>query len=66
METFSFFQYIRNFYTADPADCPGSKPFGSSSGSVSQRVFEFLEEPEEDQTVENAADIKKLSGNVEF
>ena len=37
-----------------------------SSAAASERVFEFLEEPEEDQTVENAADITKLSGNVEF
>ena len=37
-----------------------------SSAAAAERVFEFLEEEEEDQTVEQPADIAQLSGNVEF
>lgn len=61
----SFFQYIRNF-TQPIQQIAQVVNLLQSSAAASERVFEFLEEPEEDQTVENAADITKLSGNVEF
>ena len=57
----SFFQYIRNF-----TQIAQVVNLLQSSAAASERVFEFLEEPEEDQTVEDPADITKLSGNVEF
>lgn len=37
-----------------------------STAAASERVFEFLEEPEEDQTVENAVSVEGLEGSVEF
>lgn len=61
----SFFQYIRNF-TQPIQQIAQVVNLLQSSAAASERVFEFLEELEEDQTVENAADITKLSGNVEF
>ena len=61
----SFFQYIRNF-TQPIQQIAQVVNLLQSSAAASERVFEFLEEPEEDQTVENPADITKLSGNVEF
>ncbi len=61
----SFFQYIRNF-TQPIQQIARVVNLLQSSAAASERVFEFLEEPEEDQTVENPADITKLSGNVEF
>ena len=36
-----------------------------SSAAAAERVFEFLDEEEEDQTVENPVDIHNLDGNVE-
>ena len=61
----SFFQYIRNF-TQPIQQIAQVVNLLQSSAAASERVFEFLEEPEEDQTVEDPADITKLSGNVEF
>lgn len=61
----SFFQYIRNF-TQPIQQIAQVVNLLQSSAAASERVFEFLEEPEEDQTVENPADITELSGNVEF
>ena len=61
----SFFQYIRNF-TQPIQQIAQVVNLLQSSAAASERVFEFLEEPEEEQTVENPADITKLSGNVEF
>ena len=37
-----------------------------STAAASERVFEFLEGPEEDQTVENPVSVENLQGNVEF
>ncbi len=37
-----------------------------STAAASERVFEFLEEKEEDQTAENPVSVDKLQGNVEF
>lgn len=37
-----------------------------STAAASERVFEFLEEKEEDQTVEHPVSVENLKGNVEF
>ena len=61
----SFFQYIRNF-TQPIQQIAQVSNMLQSSAAAAERVFEFLEEEEEDQTVEQPADITQLSGNVEF
>lgn len=61
----SFFQYIRNF-TQPIQQIAQVTNLLQSSAAASERVFEFLEEPEEDQEVENPVDITGLSGNVQF
>ena len=37
-----------------------------STAAASERVFEFLEEEEEDQTVPNPVSVEGLEGNVTF
>ncbi len=61
----SFFQYIRNF-TQPIQQIAQVTNMLQSSAAAAERVFEFLEEEEEDQTVENPTDITNLAGNVEF
>lgn len=61
----SFFQYIRNF-TQPIQQIAQVTNLLQSSAAASERVFEFLEEPEEDQKVENPVDISGLSGDVKF
>ena len=61
----SFFQYIRNF-TQPIQQIAQVTNLLQSSAAASERVFEFLEEPEEEQTVVNPVDITGLTGNVEF
>lgn len=61
----SFFQYIRNF-TQPIQQIAQVTNLLQASAAASERVFEFLEEPEEVQNVENPADITNLRGNVEF
>ena len=61
----SFFQYIRNF-TQPIQQIAQVTNLLQSSAAASERVFEFLEEPEEEQTVQTSADIDTLSGNVQF
>lgn len=61
----SFFQYIRNF-TQPIQQIAQVTNLLQSSAAASERVFEFLEEPEEDQHVENPVDIAGLSGDVQF
>ena len=61
----SFFQYIRNF-TQPIQQIAQVTNLLQSTAAASERVFEFLEEEEEDQTVENPADITKLDGSVQF
>jgi ATP-binding cassette subfamily B protein len=34
--------------------------------AAAERIFEFLEEKEEEQTIENSIDVSKIVGNVEF
>ena len=61
----SFFQYIRNF-TQPIQQIAQVSNMLQSSAAAAERVFEFLEEPEEDQTVENPVSIQGLEGNVQF
>ncbi len=61
----AFIQYVKNF----------SQPIQQiaqvinmvqSMTAASERVFAFLEEEEENQTVENPADVTKVTGRVDF
>ena len=61
----SFFQYIRNF-TQPIQQIAQVTNLLQSSAAASERVFEFLDEEEEETTKENAVSIDGLSGNVEF
>lgn len=61
----SFFQYIRNF-TQPIQQIAQVTNMLRSAAAASERVFEFLDEEEEDQTVENAVSIEGLRGNVQF
>ncbi|MDD3402545.1 MAG: ABC transporter ATP-binding protein [Hespellia sp.] len=61
----SFTQYVRNF-TQPIQQVAQVANMLQSTAAASERVFEFLGEPEEDQTVENPVSIEGLQGNVEF
>ena len=61
----SFFQYIRNF-TQPIQQIAQVTNLLQSSAAASERVFEFLEEPEESQNETSPADIEKLTGDVQF
>lgn len=61
----SFFQYIRNF-TQPIQQIAQVTNMLQSAAAASERVFEFLEEDEEDQTAEHPTSIEGLSGNVTF
>ena len=61
----SFFEYTRNFTQPVQQIAPVSNMLQMSAASA-ERVFEFLNEEEEDQTVENPVDITNLEGNVTF
>lgn len=60
----AFFQYIRNF-TQPIQQIAQVTNMLQSSAAAAERVFEFLDEEEEDQTVENPVDITNIEGNVE-
>ena len=61
----SFFQYIRNF-TQPIQQIAQVTNLLQSSAAASERVFEFLEEPEEELQPENPDSIEELEGNVQF
>ena len=61
----SFFQYIRNF-TQPIQQIAQVTNMLQSSAAASERIFEFLEEEEEDQMVEHPVDNTQLKGDVEF
>ncbi len=61
----SFFQYIRNF-TQPITQVAQVTNMLQSAAAAAERVFEFLDEEEEEQTCEHPADISRLNGNVEF
>ena len=60
----AFFQYIRNF-TQPIQQIAQVTNMLQSSAAAAERVFEFLDEEEEDQIVENPVDITTIEGNVE-
>ena len=60
----AFFQYIRNF-TQPIQQIAQVTNLLQSSAAAAERVFEFLDEEEEDQTVEHPVDISTVEGNVE-
>ena len=61
----SFFQYIRNF-TQPIQQIAQVSNMLQMSAAASERVFEFLEEEEEVQTVEHPVSIEGKEGNVTF
>ncbi len=61
----SFFQYIRNF-TQPIQQIAQVTNMLQSAAAASERVFEFLEEEEEDQKVDHPAATDGLNGNVTF
>jgi len=61
----SFFQYIRNF-TQPIQQIAQVTNMLQSTVAASERVFEFLEEDEEDLEAANPVSIKHVEGNVSF
>lgn len=61
----SFTQYVRNF-TQPIQQIAQVANMLQSTAAASERVFEFLEETEEDQTVPNPVSVEGLQGRVEF
>lgn len=61
----SFTQYIRNF-TQPIQQLAQVGNMLQSTAAAAERVFEFLEEEEEDQTVPNPVSVEGLAGNVEL
>ncbi len=61
----SFIQYVRSF-TQPIQQVAQVANMLQSTAAASERVFEFLEEKEEDQTVENPVCIDNLEGSVSF
>lgn len=61
----SFFQYIRNF-TQPIQQIAQVTNMLQSTAAASERVFEFLEEEEEDQIAPHPASTAELQGRVEF
>lgn len=61
----AFIQYVKQF-TQPIQEVAQVTTEVQSMAAAAERVFEFLEEEEEDQMVENAVDIGEIKGNVEF
>jgi len=61
----AFIQYVRSFNQPISQMAQISNQI-QSTAAAAERVFEFLNEEEEDQTVENAVSTTNLEGNVEF
>ena len=61
----SFIQYVRNF-TQPIQQVAQVANMLQSTAAASERVFEFLDEKEEDQFAENPVSVEGLKGNVEF
>ena len=61
----AFIQYVRNF-TQPITQLAQVSNMLQSMAAASERVFEFLEEPEEDQHVDNPVSIEKVRGSVQF
>ena len=61
----AFIQYVKSF-TQPIQQIAQVTNQVQSMAAAAERVFEFLEEAEEDQIVEQPADVTKVVGNVEF
>ena len=61
----AFIQYVKNF-TQPIQQIAQVINMVQSMSAASERVFEFLDEEEEQQVVENPADISKVTGEVSF
>lgn len=61
----SFIQYVRNF-TQPIQQVAQVSNMLQLTAAASERVFEFLDEEEEDQTVPDPVSAERLQGNVEF
>lgn len=61
----AFFQYIRSF-TQPIQQIAQVTNMLQSTAAAAERVFEFLEEPEEDQTVKNPVSVDNIDGQVTF
>lgn len=61
----SFIQYVRNF-TQPIQQVAQVANMLQSTAAASERVFEFLEEEEEEQTVTDSVPVDDLEGRVEF
>ena len=61
----SFIQYVRSF-TQPIQQVAQVANMLQSTAAASERVFEFLEEAEEDQTVEHPVCIDEMEGSVSF
>ncbi len=61
----SFIQYVRSF-TQPIQQVAQVANMLQAMAAAAERVFEFLEEEEEDQVVENPVHVEGLKGNVEF
>ncbi|NFO46908.1 ABC transporter ATP-binding protein [Clostridium botulinum] len=61
----SFIQYSRNF-TQPIGQIAQVSNLLQSTAAAAERVFEFLDEEEEDQFAQNPASINDVYGNVEF
>lgn len=61
----AFIQYVKSFTQPISQIAQVSNMFQSTLAAA-ERVFEFLEEEEEDVTVENPVSIEGLEGNVSF
>ncbi|MCI6277877.1 MAG: ABC transporter ATP-binding protein/permease [Clostridium sp.] len=61
----SFIIYVRNF-TQPIAQVAQVTNLLQSTAAAAERVFEFLDEEEEDQIVPNAVSVKGLDGRVDF
>ena len=61
----SFIQYVRNF-TQPIMQVAQVSNMLQSTAAAAERVFEFLEEEEEDFEVPNPVKLTKMEGSVEF
>lgn len=61
----AFVQYVKNF-TQPIQQISQVINMVQSMAAAAERVFEFLDEEEEDQYTDNAADISLVKGDVEF
>ncbi len=61
----AFIQYVKNFTQPITQIAQVTNQL-QSMAAATERVFEFLEEEEEDQVTEHAVDVNTVIGNVEF